>query len=245
MCSSNPLGKRYLDTNKIRLALLRAIKTILSCENQEGASIFCQSRFGFLTVIVNLHLNGVYKFNLLPAMWVSRKCLALKKFNERIAQVFHTIDDTDSVECIQIVCRPTPALPHTFWRITFNDLENRILNLHKFSCVQHCIFAVHSLQKRYLVANNSPSLSLYNIRLVALREVLRTPEPKEWGSEKFAIRLDSLFKSIKTALNNKNSNNVFTHVHVLENSHKKVLKFLCREFGQLRKFHQEMILFLS
>lgn len=246
MCTRYPGSRdRYLDTNKIRLALHRAVKTILNCENQEGASIICETKSGFITLIVNLHLNGIYRFNLLPAMWVSRKCLALKKFDERIAHVFDVLDHRDNVECIQIVARPTAALAHTLWRITFNDLENRILNLDKFFCVQHCIFAIHSLQKKYLVANNLPSLSLYNIRLLTLREILKNPKPKEWSPEKFSLRLDSLLKSARTALNEKSNNNVFTHVNILGNCHKKDLKFLSREFGRVRKFYKEMILRLS
>ncbi len=234
-----------MDTNKIRLALHRAVKTLLNCENREGASIICETKCGFITLIVNLHLNGVYKFNLLPAMWVSRNWLALKEFDERITHVFDTLDDRDSVECIQIVARPTAALPDTLWRITFNDLENRLLNLDKFFCVQHCIFAINSLQKKHLVANNLPSLSLYNIRLITLREILKNPKPKDWSAEKFALRLDSLLKSVRTALNQKSNKNVFTHVNILRNCHKKDLRILTREFGRMRKFYKEMVLFLS
>ena len=202
-------------------------------------------RSGFITLNVNLHLNGVYKFNILPAMWVSRKCLALKHFDERITRVFDTLDDKDSVECIQIVARPTETLLHTLWRITFNDLENRILNLSRFFCVQHCIFTVNLLQKKYLVAKNLPSLSLYNVRLLVFREILKNPRPKEWSPEMFAFRLDSLLKSVRTALKEKSNNNVFTHVNVLGNCNKKDLKFLSQEFGRMRKFQKEMILMLS
>ena len=246
VCTKYPGSKdRYLDTNKIRLALHRAVRTILSCEHQEGASVLCETKAGFIMLIVNLHLNGIYKFNLLPAMWVSRKCSAMKKFDERITQVFETLDDRDCVECIQIVARPTASLAHTLWRITFNDLENRILNLDKFFCLQHCIFALESLQKEHLVSKNLPNLSLYNIRLIALREILKNPKPKEWGAEKFAVRLESLLKSTRTSLSEKYNNNVFTHVNILGNCHKKDLKFLSQEFGRLRKFYKEMILLLS
>ena len=175
-------------------------------------------------------------------MWVSRKCSALKKFDERIAQVFNTLDDTDCVECIQIIARPTATLQDTLWRITFNDLENRILNLKKFFCVQHCIFAIRSLQNQHLRAKNFPSLSLYNIRLITLREILRNPQPKEWCAEKFGIRLDAMLKSIKTALNQKTNYNVFTHVNILGNCNKKDLKLLSREFGRMRKFSKQKIL---
>jgi hypothetical protein len=216
----------------------------LNCENHADASIICETKSGFITLIVNLHLNGIYRFNLLPAMWVSRKWSALKKFDERITHVFDTLNDRDSVECIQIVARPTATLSHTLWRITFNDLENRILNLDKFFCVQHCIFTLHSLQKKYLVAKNLPSLSLYNIRLITLREILKNPKPKEWSTENFALRLDALLKSVRAALVEKSNSNVFTHVNVLGNCRKKDLKFLSREFGRMRKFHKEMVLLL-
>ena len=235
---------RYLDTNKIRLALYRAVKTILNCENEDGASIICETKSGFITLIVNLHLNGIYRFNLLPAMWVSRKWSTLKKFDERVSHVFDTLDVKDSIECIQIVARPTATLSHTLWRITFNDLENRILNLKKFFCVQHCIFTLHSLQKKYLVSKNLPSLSLYNIRLITLREILKNPKPQEWSAEKFSLRLDSLLKSARAALEEKSNNNVFTYVNILGNCHKKDLKFLSGEFSRMRRFYKEMVLLL-
>ena len=246
VCTKNPgSSDRYLDTNKIRLALHRSVKTILSCENQEGSSIICETKAGFITLIVNLHLNGVYKFNILPAMWVSRKCLAMKKFDERIAQVFETLGDRDCVDCIQIVARPTATLAHILWRITFNDLENRILNLDKFFCLQHCMFALESLQKKCLFGKNLPCLSLYNIRLIALREILKNPKPEEWEAEKFVVRLESLLKSTRTSLSERNNNNVFTHVNIFGNCHKKDLKFLGQEFSRLRKFYKEIILLLS
>lgn len=178
-------------------------------------------------------------------MWVSRKCSALRKFDERIAFVFDTLDHEDCVKCIQIVARPTPTLLHTLWRITFNDLENRLLNLEKYICVRHCIFAIHLLQKKYLVANNLPSLSSYNVRLVTIRDILRNPKPKDWRPENFLIRFDSLLKSIRGALNERNNTNVFTHVNLFEKCRSKDLKLLSRQFGRQQKFYKEMILLLS
>lgn len=231
-------GRRYLDTKKIMTALLQAIRTVIACEKPE-ASIVCQDGAGYLTLVLNLHLTGVYKFNILPAMWVSRKYESLKHFDEKISNVFDILDDVDPVECVQIVAKPTSSISDSLWRITFTDLEKRLVSLDKYQCVRHCLFAVNLLQRRYLVANGLPFLSWYNLRMMILRELIKIPRTKDWNMEKLPRRLDSLLKSIKASLNQKANPSIFTNVNVLGNCRNNDMKLLCREFGYIRKCTQK------
>lgn len=224
-------------------SLHQAIKNVLACEAQESASIVCQSNRSYLTLIINLHLNGVFKIHLLPAIRVSRKFLILQDYHQKITSVFDALEQADTVQSIQIVAKPTPSFPDTLWRITFNDLENRLVNLGEFSCVRHCLYTVHLLQKKYLVAKGISCLSLYNLQMITLRELLRTPRAKDWATEKFSRRLDDLLKSVKTCLRQRENLNIFTNVNVLESRRKSEDKLLSREFGHIRKFHKEILLY--
>lgn len=224
-------------------ALHRAIKIILTSERQEGALIVCQYNDGYLTLVINLHLAGVYKFNLLPTIRVNRKLLVFHYFDKKITSVFNSLDEMDTVESIQIVAKPAPSFPDTAWRITFNDLEKRLVNLEKYPCLAHCLFAIRLLQQKHHVANDMPRLSSYNLQMVALREMVKRPRTGDWEGEKLPRRLNDLLKSVKACLRQRANVNVFTDVNILRGYRKSDVKMLCSEFGYLTKYYKDILFF--
>lgn len=223
----------------------QAIKITLTNDRQEGASIVCEDNHGYLTLVVNLHLAGVYKFNLLPTIRVNRNLPVFEYFEKKITSVSNSLQEMDTVESIQIVAKPTSSFPDTGWRITFNDLEKRLVNLEKYSCVAHCLFAIRLLQQKHLVANNLPRLSSYNLQMMVLREMIKRPRIVDWEKEKLPERLNGLLKAVKACLSEKANFNIFTNVNILRGYRKSDVKLLCSEFRYLRKYYMEVLFFNS
>ena len=197
--------------------------------------ITCRSWPDQISLFVRLDASIRFRVNLLPMIRMRRCMEPLMKFDKGIQNVFKSFHLPDlNVHFISLVAKPNCADQQFLWRITFNDMENRIFNNPRFLCARHCLYILDKLCARLCHSWGTGShLLRYHLQAVLLAEIKTRPQSKYWAPKKFQSRLRDVVTSLCESLRSKKCLNVFTGVNVFSHFDSENLKLLA---GRLSKF---------
>jgi hypothetical protein len=228
---------RFLSTTKLLASLLEVIQLSIHQISQENPQsvITCRSWEDQISLFVRLDPHTRLRVNLLPMIRV-RRCLELfRKLDKKVCSVLKSFHLSDvNFATISLVAKPNCADQQFLWRITFNDVENRILSNPQFLCAKHCLYILDNLCSRVCRSWGSHGhLLRYHLQSVLLGEIKKRPQPKYWTPEKFRSRLQDVVASLCESLRAKKCLNVFTDVNVFSHFDDGSLKLLA---GKLSSF---------
>ena len=135
-------GRRFLNGTKLLGTLADVIHRAICEIRQENdhPEILCRFTGDQVSIIVSLGISGKFRVNLLPAIQATRHDGPLTKFDRKFRHIFKSLHMNDTkVETICLVAKPNCSNQDLLWRITFNDIENRIFNSSRFLCAPHCL----------------------------------------------------------------------------------------------------------
>ena len=243
-----PTTERYLSTTKLLKSLYSVIQRAIleiSQENQQHA-ITCRSWPDQISLFVRLDRSTRFRINLLPMIRMRRSMEPFKKLDKKIHSVLKSLHLPDeNMDTISLVAKPNCLDQHLLWRITFNDVENRIINNPQFLCARPCLYILAKLcapvSLKSLESTHAHLLS-YHLQLILLSEFKMRPQPKDWTPEKFQRRLKDAVASLCESLRAKKCLNVFTDVNVFSHFDADDLRRLA---GKLSKFKADTTGILS
>jgi hypothetical protein len=233
-----PTMERYLSTTKLLTSLLDVIeRSILemSEENQQAA-ITCRSWPDQISLFVRVDPSTRFRVNLLPMIRMRRCMEPFRKLDKKIQRVFKSFHLSDAnVGTISLVAKPNCVDQQFLWRITFNDVENRIFNNPQFLCAKHCLYILDKLCSRagQRCQTSGHFLLRYHLQTVLLAEIKTRPQAKYWTPGKSQSRLKDVVTSLCESLRAKECLNVFTDVNVFSHIDTNSLKLL---LGKLSNF---------
>jgi hypothetical protein len=244
--TADPTMGRCLSTTKLLNSLFDVIqRSILemSQENQQRA-ITCRSWPDQISLFVRLDPSTRFRVNLLPMIRMRRSMEPFRKLDNKIQSVFKSFHLPDAnVDTISLVAKPNCTDQQLLWRITFNDVENRIFNNPQFLCAKHCLYILDRLCARVCQSwETRGRLLRYHLQTVLLVEFKARPQPKYWTPEKFRSRLKEVVTSLCENLLAKKCLNVFTDVNVFSHFDTDNLKLLA---GKLSKFKADQAVISS
>ena len=229
---------RYLSTTKLLASLLNVIQRSIhetSQENPQGV-ITCRSWEDQISLLVRLDPYTRLRINLLPMLRMNRCLESFRKLDKKLQRVFKSFHLSDAnVGTISLVAKPNCIDQQFLWRITFNDVENRILNNPQFLCAKHCLYILDTLCARVCGSRASRShLLRYHLQTVLLGEIKKRPQAKYWTPEKFRSRLQDVVTSLCDSLRTKKCLNVFTDVNVFSHFDIDSLKLLAAKISSFK-----------
>ena len=234
--TERPNTGRYLSTTKLLKTLLNVIQHSIQEISQESQqpAITCRSWPDQISVFVHLENSTKFRVNLLPVIRMRRSMEPFRKLDQKIQSVFKSFHLPDAnVEVISLVAKPNCKDRQLLWRITFNDVENRIFNNPNFLCVRHCLYVLSKLCARVCHSWSTEPLLRYHLQTVLLAELQKRPQQKYWTPRKFQSRLKNVLTSLCEGLRTKKCLNVFTDVNIFLHFDTDNLKLLA---GKLSKF---------
>lgn len=231
-------GRRYISPSKILQALLDVIQRSIheiSRENNEP-TILCRFSGDQLSIMVKLDPTRVFWINLIPTIRMRRYVGPLVEFDRRFQNVFKSLRLNDTtVDSVCLVAKPYGADQELLWRITFNDVENRMFNSKQFLCARHCLYVMDRLCAKLSPFNGTGThLLRYHFQTLILREFGTHPRSKSWAPKKFNSRLKGTLASLCVSLREKKCLNVFTDVNIFSYLDAETLKILA---AKLSKFN--------
>lgn len=234
-----PTMERYLSTTKLIKSLYNVIQRAILEISQENhqCAITCRSWPNQISLFVRLDQSTRFRINLLPMIRMRRSMEPFRQLDQKIHSVFKSLHLPDeNVDTISLVAKPTCADQHLLWRITFNDVENRIINNAQFLCARHCLYILAKLCARVNLQSwetTHADLLRYHLQIILLSEFKMHPRPKDWRPENFSRRLKDAVTSLYQSLRAKKCLNVFTDVNVFSHFDADDLRRLA---GKLSKF---------
>ena len=234
-----PTIGRYLSTAKLLKSLYNIIQRAIleiSQENHQRA-VTCRSWPDQISLFVRLDHSTRFRINLLPMIRMRRSMEPFKQLDQKIHSVFKSLHLPDeNVDTISLVAKPNCADQHLLWRITFNDVENRIIYNAQFMCARNCLYILAKLCARVSLQSwetTHSHLLRYHLQTILLSEFKMRPRSKDWTPEKFPRRLKDAVNSLCESLRTKKCLNVFTDVNVFSHFDADDSRLLA---GKLSKF---------
>lgn len=212
----DPTMGRYLSTTKLLQSLMDVIQQSIQEISQESQQriITCRSWPDQISLFIHLNPSTRFRVNLLPMIRMHRRIEPFRNLDKKIQRVFQSFHLPDaSIDTISLVAKPNSTDQQFLWRITFNDLENRIYSNPQFVCAMHCLYVLDKLRERFCKRTGSHILR-YHLQTVLLAELQTRPQPKYWTPEKFQSRLKGVVKTLRESLRARKCLNVFTDVNV-------------------------------
>ncbi|XP_028391198.1 uncharacterized protein LOC114516045 [Dendronephthya gigantea] len=211
-----PTNGRYLSTTKLLQSLMNVIERSIQEISQESQENFitCRSWPDQISLFILLDPSTKFRVNLLPMIRMRRSIEPFRNLDKKIQRVFQSFHLQDeNIDSISLVAKPNSTEQQFLWRITFNDLENRILSNPQFLCAMHCLYVLDKLRTRFCKRTGSQILR-YHLQTVLLAELQTRPHPKYWTPKKFQGRLKGVVMSLRESLRARKCLNVFTEVNV-------------------------------
>lgn len=173
---------------------------------------------------------GCCKVNLFPSIRVNGSCTNYKSLLKTFSRVPKTVLEECCVEQgIHVVAKPAVASAgeESFWSITFNDIEKRVIFSERFECGKDTLLRLYNDLKNTL--NKEKQLSHYQIRAFVLLEIFRKPKEKAWRRKCLQKRLVGVMKSLEIGLQNGRCPHVFTGVNLFAGMTQEVLSKISSE----------------
>lgn len=231
-----PNKGRYLSTKKLQMSLVETIHLALGemSQENENITITCKCLFNHITLIVNLNIFHKLCINILPTICVNRTLKSMTRFDDKIRNVFRSFLLSDkNVEKIALVAIPMCSDEQFLWCITFNDMENGILNSSNFVCAHHCLYILDLLCGVYQ-SREMWNVLRYHLQNVVLLACKSRPHPKHWRPGKLQKRLKQVILILCNCLRRKRCRNVFTNVNIFSHFDDKSLKKLATQLSKIK-----------
>ncbi|XP_028391124.1 uncharacterized protein LOC114515990 [Dendronephthya gigantea] len=219
---------RFLDPTKVHQifldALIFAVGEVQANTTNASIAIFKASsaislRFRFSPE------DDYYKVNLFPSIRATHSCANY----QNLLKIFSSVPKTVLRECrveqgIHVVAKPAAvdSQEDSFWSITFNDIEKRVVLSERFECAKD---ALHCLNDKLTnTLSQGKQLSHYQIRAFVLLEIFRKPDAKAWMRTRLQKRVAGVLKSLEIGLQKGRCPHVFTGVNLFAGMTQEVLQ---------------------
>lgn len=192
-------------------------------KSHEGASLVQYGRNkNTNTLFVQLSDSNTFKVNLFPSIRVNESCENFECLQKEVSRTPNTILTRCCVsECIHLVARPVDPSNSEFFRVTFNDIERRILLSDAFQCANDCFLLLKLLNDNanlLTIDEDTQPIAIglhpYHLQNIVLREMFKLPNPEKWNRKKLPKRMMQVLKSLKDCLENGKCCHVFTDVNL-------------------------------
>lgn len=193
--------------------------------NEDSHGVASPIQFGSnhntTSLFVQLSNNDTFRINLFPSIRVNESSENFECLQREFARTPKAILNGCCVnEGMHLVARPVDSSDCEFFRVTFNDIEKRMLLLDTFQCANDCFVLLKMLNENYLLAgvdeDAQPGIAIgvhpYCLKMIVLREMFRLPNPAKWNREKLPKRMMQVLKSLRDCLKDGKCLHVFTGV---------------------------------
>lgn len=245
VCSrhSNRDGGNFLNTRALldvfTTSLGRAVSDVWN-EHRNVGLVYRVSG-NLASIYVDIPDEGFFTVTLIPALKL-KKC-RVSGLGARSDEYFQTLGVPDDFfTSVYAVVKPSHSAVDEFWRLTFNNLENRVLHSERFTCGRHCLHALrHLLNSPKSPRCNIAPLSSYQLQLVTIKEYAKHPNGKDWAPAKFHKRLIGMMTSLKSCLKEGLCENPFTGTNVFSDFDEKSLKVLAKDVEHVTKSSERLL----
>lgn len=185
---------------------------------------------------IQLSDGNVYQIKLFPSIRVNEFCKNFECLKEGVTRNSKSVLDKFLVKGgIHLVARPDDLNQGEFWRITFNDIERRILLSNAFQCADDCVFLLRMFNDLRMSGAKAVDLPYYHLKIIVLREIFEHPKRNEWNRKLLQKVMLRLLESLEDCLRKGRCLHVFTGVNLFSNMNPDSLKENSVKISRLRE----------
>lgn len=239
ICTESPSGDRYLNTAEVLECFSTIIVHAVQDVNRDNETVSvgvidCTSAS---SLCVQLSDGEIYRVNLFPSIRINELCENFQCLEKLISRTPKSVVDGCCMgEGIHVVARPVDGNEGEFWRITFNDIERRIILSNTFECGQDCYLLILGLLNDLNINEaNVSCVSSYHLQTIVLSKIFNLPNAKKWQRKRLDKRMLGVLEALEVCLKSGKCLHVFTGVNLFSQIAPEALKEMWETVSELRK----------